>query len=250
MASLKHIPSEKRIIFLKEFTKEIILNIIKKRIKEERINQERIKQKILSPIQELKETFPSHHFHPTYPSQKQESKKINLELTNQKKVVDILELRRPIIHRAVRKIPLQKLQSPQQQTIQPFQKSREIKPISPRVRALKEIKPEPKPRPEGFALGKIEQLLKDNSVQSIECPGPQKNLLIKKLDKIKATRINLNQKEITEVLYSFAKQAKIPIVGGILKAAVGDMVISAVISEFVGSRFIINKITPYSLIQR
>ena len=60
----------------------------------------------------------------------------------------------------------------------------------------------------------------------------------------------MNQVEITDVLHAFAKQAKIPIVGGILKAAVGDLVISAVISEFVGSRFIINKITPYSIIQK
>ena len=73
---------------------------------------------------------------------------------------------------------------------------------------------------------------------------------IKKYNKISTTRITLDQTEITDLLHTFAKQAKIPIVGGILKAAVGDLVISAVISEFVGSRFIINKITPYSIIQQ
>ncbi len=46
----------------------------------------------------------------------------------------------------------------------------------------------------------------------------------------------------------FSQNARIPITNGILKAAVGDLIISAVISDFAGSRFVINKINPFNQI--
>jgi len=58
-----------------------------------------------------------------------------------------------------------------------------------------------------------------------------------------------NDKTLNNIINYFSQKAKIPIVGGILKAAVKNTIISAIFSEFVGSRFLINKITPYSLIE-
>ena len=273
MTSLNQIIPEKRITFLKKFTTEVIATIIKEIHTKQKIEQEKIKQKILSPIKEPIVTI-SPVFQPskfTEP-QKQDSIQVITEALpmQNKRTIDIEQLRKPIIHRAriPRKIPIQmrrqQAQQPtqqiQKQPISPdeFQASKQIssqktpvpQKISPQQKALKEIKPVAKPRPAGFALGKIESLLRNKEIQLIECPGPNKNLLIKKYNKINTTRITLNQAEITDILYSFAKEAQIPIVGGILKAAVGDLVVSAVISEFVGSRFIINKLTPYSLIQK
>jgi hypothetical protein len=59
----------------------------------------------------------------------------------------------------------------------------------------------------------------------------------------------LNETEIKNVIVYFSDYARIPIVGGILKTSIESMMISAVISDYAGSRFIINKRTPYDLIQ-
>lgn len=98
------------------------------------------------------------------------------------------------------------------------------------------------------AIEKIMPMLRDKTVITIECPGPNKNILVKKYNQVNMTRISLTENEIRSVIDHFAKEAKIPPIGGILKAAVGNNIISAIESEFVGSRFVINKITPYSLI--
>ena len=267
MTSLNQISPEKRITFLQKFANEAIISIIKEIHIDQKIEQEKIKQKILSPIKEPIITI-SPVFEPSkFPQAQKEIKKEIVEKPTQR-VIDIEQLRKPIIHRArtPMKIPIQ-IKGAQQTSRQfkkkiipsnEFQASRQLpsqgtqtpQKISPQLKSLREIRPVAKPRPKGFALGKIEALLKNREIQSIECPGPNKNLLVKKYNKINTTRIALDQVEITDILHSFAKEAKIPVVGGILKAAVGDLVISAVISEFVGSRFIINKLTPYSLIQK
>jgi len=269
MVSLNQIPSEKRILFIKKFVLEIILSIAKEIQTKQNIEKEKIKQKIISPIQKPKEIIQTNIFQPSkfMKQPKKENKKppeiksyqkikVSEEKTT-KRIIDIGELRKPIIHRAktpkLMSLKIKKLPSPIKKTqFKPsqFQPSKQIvQELPPRIKALKEIKPEAKPRPRGFALGKIDFLLKNREIQSIECSGPGKNLFVKKYNKINTTRISLNQEEITDILYSFATQAKIPIVGGILKAAVGDLVVSAVISEFVGSRFIITKLTPYNLIE-
>jgi len=271
MASLNQISSEKRILFLKNFTLEIIFNIVKEINTKKNIEKEKIKQKILSPIQESKEIFQTDIFQPSkfmkQPKQQLKNpleiksyQKINLSENKPfQKIIDMGELRKPIFHRAKtpRLIPLQRKKQSfslfkNSSQLSGFQPSKQITPITqilpPQIKALKEIRPEAKPRPEGFALGKIDYLLKNREIQLIECLGPGKNLLVKRYNKINTTKIVLDQEEITDILYSFAVQAKIPVVGGILKAAVGDLVVSAVISEFVGSRFIITKLTPYNLI--
>jgi len=266
MTSLKQIIPEKRITFLKKFTTEVIISLIREIHISQKIEQEKIKQKILSPIKEPIVNIPP-VFQPSKfpPIQKKVSKKeVIISPMPNKRTVEIEQLRKLIIHRArTPKIPIQIKQQPtkriQKQPIspdqfqaskQPFKQTQTPQKISPQLKTLREIKPEAKPRPKGFALGKIESLLRDKEIQLIECPGPNKNLLVKKHNKINTTRITLDQAEITDILHSFAKEAQIPVVGGILKAAVGDLVVSAVISEFVGSRFIINKLTPYSLIQK
>ncbi len=63
MASLNHISSEKRILFLKTFTLEIISGIVKEIRTKQNIEKEKIKQKILSPIQEPKKYFKQTFFY-------------------------------------------------------------------------------------------------------------------------------------------------------------------------------------------
>jgi len=94
----------------------------------------------------------------------------------------------------------------------------------------------------------INKLINDKNVQMIECPGPNRNLLVKVRNNVNTTKLNLNEAEIKNIVMYFSDYARIPIVGGILKTSVDELIISAVVSEYAGSRFIINKRNPYDLI--
>ena len=96
-------------------------------------------------------------------------------------------------------------------------------------------------------MKEINKMVSDKSVQTIECPGNGKNILVKVRNKINLTKIILNEEEIKNVINYFSDSARIPVLGGILKASLGSITISAVISDS-GSRFIINKNNPYNLI--
>lgn len=111
------------------------------------------------------------------------------------------------------------------------------------------IRPVPQPLPKGFSLPKIDYLIKDNSITSIECSGPNKPLLVKSFGRIYPVKEALSEEEIRKIVEMFSDYSRIPILEGIFKAAVGNMVVTSVLSDFVGSRFIINKYTPYSLIE-
>lgn len=99
-------------------------------------------------------------------------------------------------------------------------------------------------------LGKLSIFLMDSAVTEIECPGPEKFVLVRKAGQVNLTKIILTQKEITEIIESFSRQTRIPLISGVFKASIGNLTITAIISEFVGSRFIIYKASPYSLIEQ
>jgi hypothetical protein len=286
--TLKQIKNLDRIVFLKKFVAELLINAIKEQATEQEIKIEKLKQKFIQPAplpdQAFKEVIKTPIFESSEELEKRaQTEKLKIEqmqkIQEERKIQKFEELkqapikpsfadrlRRPIFHRVKQKpIPInqrQRVMTSQKPQIQQnpssmqrsMQKPAQIiktKTVSrPPVEDIRKIKPEIEQRPSGFSLGKIEKILRDKSIQSIECPGPGKRILVKKLNKINSTPLVLGQPEISKVIQSFASQAKIPVVGGILKAAVGDMIISAVISEYVGSRFIINKITPYSILQR
>lgn len=87
-------------------------------------------------------------------------------------------------------------------------------------------------------------LLRDPAVASVECPGPEKNIIVRKFGAIQTTPITLTQDEINKIINEFSEKTRIPLIEGVFKASVGNLIITAVISEFVGARFIIEKITP------
>lgn len=227
MSALNLISPDKRIEFLKSFVKELLKNSIEKEEREKKIRIEKLKQKFSAPLE------PEKTFH----------KIVNTPVF-QPKEQPILPQHNPVIHATnpIQQRPLQ----PQMQMHQEIPQNRfPQKPIQqpfPQKPLPVAISPEKSERPTNLNLGKIESLLKDQGVQSIECPGPGKNVIVKKMNRPQITNINLNSTEVSEIINQFSTNARIPIVGGILKAAVGDLVISAIISEFVGSRFIINRI--------
>lgn len=222
---LKEINEADRIIFFNRFTKEILGNLARKYKISENIESEKIKIKFSeqSPAHEVLRTMIS--------GNAQEIKQ---------EIKEIQEDRRPTIHR---KVIIEKPMIVTKQIIK--QKMPQIINKIPPKMNMQDNKIFP-----GSGLKKIDHLMKDPTIQSIECSGPGKNILIKRFNQINITKTVLSESEIKEVIEDYSNQARIPLVGGILKAAVGNSVISAVVSEFVGSRFIINKLTPYSLLNK
>ncbi len=96
---------------------------------------------------------------------------------------------------------------------------------------------------------KIFFLLKDPTISTIECPGPGQPIRIVRSGQKQFTKIHLTPEEIKTILEQIAQEARIPIIEGVFKAAVENIVISAVISQNIGSRFVIKKQTPYALLE-
>ncbi len=98
-------------------------------------------------------------------------------------------------------------------------------------------------------LGKLNPILLDQAVTLMECPGPGKFILLKKNGEINLSKITLNQEEIDKIIKTFSERARIPIIGGIFRAETEDLTINAVISGLIGSRFIIYRKTPYTILE-
>jgi len=225
-----------RIIFLKKFTEEILLNLSVEHKAKRKINIEKLKKKFLNPETEQPEEFNKMVNHKILnPIKYQKDEKPNLS----KGVVNKFSFFSNIIPNKskIQKSPIETPKLPE---------------INYTVKqdVIESIKPEYHPRPKELNLGKLEPILNDPMIQTVECPGPGKNLLVNKFGKINVTKIVLTREDINEIISNFSNLAQIPLLDGILKAAVGNLMISAVSSEIVGSRFILNRINPQVNIQK
>ena len=135
--------------------------------------------------------------------------------------------------------------------------------ISPPVPTRKLLVPEPnlppelaylKPSPTAteLELGKLQSLINDPLVQSIECSGEDEQLVVHGNMGSKSTNIILSKEEINDVIEEFSKKSRIPVQEGIFKVAVGRLVLSAVVSNVISSKFIIKKMiyNPFQQIRR
>jgi hypothetical protein len=102
------------------------------------------------------------------------------------------------------------------------------------------ISPSPVPMPEGFSLGRLDAILNDKTINNIECQGPNKLLTVKSFGRASLTRMSLAEDEIRGIIDQFSQVARIPVIAGLFKSAVGNLLITAVISDYVGSRFVIS----------
>lgn len=143
--------------------------------------------------------------------------------------------------------------------IKPQPRARPRPRAKPKAKPSTKTKPKPKkrlPRPVPVSqklvplnvptphldLGKLNELIADQAVQSIECPGSNKKLIIKKNNQTMKSDIKLTKQEITHVVTEFSEKARIPLMEGMLRARVGNLQISAVVSKLTSSRFIITRI--------
>lgn len=90
-------------------------------------------------------------------------------------------------------------------------------------------------------LGKLNSLIKDPNVKTIECNGPNENITVEGTMGRKFTEILLNKEEINEVIRKFSEKSKIPVSTGTYKMVVGRLIFMAVISDIINSKFVIKK---------
>ncbi len=125
-----------------------------------------------------------------------------------------------------------------------------IKKIPPILRIPEPALPEtvsylkPIPTSENLDLVKLSILIRDPLVKIIECNGPEENIIVIGMMGRKPTPIKLSKEEMNEILKKFSGASRIPLHEGLFKAAVGNLIMSAVISEIAGIKFVIRKISP------
>jgi hypothetical protein len=99
--------------------------------------------------------------------------------------------------------------------------------------------------PEAVNLGRVSKILMDPSVFAVECAGPSKNILVNRAGTIQTSAVILSDQEIQTILNEFSEKTRIPLGSNVFRAVFQDLLITAVISEFVGTRFVIQKRTPF-----
>ena len=188
-------------LFIKEFTKELILNSSPAYLRDKKIES---KSKELEIKEEIEQIL-----------------KRPLEIEKEASMYKALEVNKP--------------------------KIRQIKTstdyIQPNIRKRRETMEIPYIEESGeFQVGKINSMIKDPNVISIECPGPNKFVIVSTLGKVILSKLMLNADEINFILDNFSREARIPRIEGVFKAIVNNLIITAIDSEFAGPRFIITKI--------
>lgn len=90
--------------------------------------------------------------------------------------------------------------------------------------------------------GKLAGLINDPSVLSIECLGQGIPLTIFRAGQKQRTKIALTKPEIENMLNEISSQTKIPLGEGVFKVIVNNLMINAIVSELIGTRFVIKKL--------
>lgn len=261
--SIQELVPKNRILFLKEFTEELVINSIKDRNLRNFIQARRIKKSFVQPMNIEKkdgkiflipEKFEKSIIH--YEGTIKEKKETSIRKVKLPKKIEYKQSK--ALNRDELKLSLkEQIKKPSQMLINQNKIMTDIRRLPLKKPAYPDMNfPIPTPvftssTPTTISpnLTKLDPFVKDNTVQMIECKGPGKGILIKAKNRISSTRVTLSEQEIKNIIDYFSNSAQIPIMGGILKAAVDNLIISAVVSDYVGSRFIITKQSPYSLIE-
>lgn len=117
--------------------------------------------------------------------------------------------------------------------------------MPPRQIPVQRAFPKIAPLPGNMDLGKLNLFLGDPRVNQLECYGPKKEILVKVNGQTQKTSISLKKEEIEEVINSFSEKTRIPLIKGVFRAALGNLILTAVTSDFVDTRFTIQKRAPF-----
>lgn len=97
------------------------------------------------------------------------------------------------------------------------------------------------PVQDNFDWGKVLPLMQDPSVTMVECPGPEKNLVVRQNNIHAATSFSLTKEEIRALIEKIESKTQTAVNEGILQAETLQATVTAVLSDYVGDRFIIQK---------
>lgn len=95
--------------------------------------------------------------------------------------------------------------------------------------------------PKAPQLSHLDQWLSDQAIESVECTGPDQNLIVKRNGNITQSSLRLQKEEIKTILEDLAAKAHAPFEEGILKTETKTWSVIGVLSEFGGSRFLLQK---------
>lgn len=90
-------------------------------------------------------------------------------------------------------------------------------------------------------LGKLNTFTTDPTIESIQCDGSFMPIKVFKKGEPINTNVELNDREITDIINKFAEQSGQEVKGPVFKASIQGLMLSAVVSEFVGIKFMITK---------
>jgi len=210
--------------FLLQFTKQLIKNSRKIEINISRIEKPQLEKSDVKKI--VQETIKQESFAEKEPLSSS-TLKAGLDFSNR----PLLRRQRPPIFRV------------QQQQIQRAPAIRMLRIPEPRLPStFQYLKPTPTTGKE-IDLAKLNPLIQDPAVKEIQCDGKDQNIVVRGTMGLKKTGIILNKEEIDRVLKKFSETAKIPLQEGIFRVVVGKLILSAIISEVISSKFIIKKMT-------
>ena len=125
---------------------------------------------------------------------------------------------------------------------QPFSVPRLRIPEPKLPQTVKDIRPSFSSRE--LHLEKLNVLVKDPLVKTIECPGPGEKIIVTGAMGRKNTGIILTEEEIEQTIEKFSQSTRIPATEGIFKVVFGRLSLSAIVSEFSSPKFIIKKLAP------
>jgi hypothetical protein len=191
------------------------------------------KHKIVELEQRKKEPMP------------QEIKKIQT-INNPKKIIkkSALQIKNPVKQPPIaipqarlqpREAPIQKIQNPNSRQVLTIPKQK----IPPKFQNIN-----PVPTKREVDLGNLNLMINNPMTQAIECDGENIPLRIVSRDGRKTqSQITLTKEEIDKVINIFSEMTKIPPLEGVYKVATGNLILMAIISEVIGSKFVIKKIT-------
>jgi hypothetical protein len=113
--------------------------------------------------------------------------------------------------------------------------------LSPRTIEIGGQKPAASPPAPASVFDRLKQFITDPMVSLINCPGPGKNILITRFGVIQQIPIALGTDEIRSFLKDLSEKTKIPLLTGIFKVVYQNILVTAVVSEYVGTKFVIEK---------
>ena len=170
-----------------------------------------------------------------------------LEQIQQK--VPVLQPKLPIKLKPVVELQQKRpLQPPKVSTLNPPKKLLVPEPnLPPELSYLK-----PSPTATELELGKLQALINDPLVRAVECAGADEKIIVHGNMGTQPTNTVLSKDEIDGILSEFSNKSRIPVQEGVFRVAVGRLVLSAVVSNVVSSKFIIKKMVynPFQQMRR